>query len=296
MDAARMAGLSGWHWLAAMAVSVAVHGAVLVNVRPATTGVRSPPAGKPVSVAGTLAGVLGNASVAGEARDAAVKPADSSKPVPEPRPDTIRATPPAKVTEPKASAQTSAKSTPSSPAPPVVAPAAPTESTVASAAPMSPSDPPPKIQPTPQSKPPSKSTPKTQAKPIKRREKTRRSSARRSGGRVGTRRQGAGGRQHGGRGGVRTASAGAMSRYGMRVRARILANRQGGGGLRGRAVISFGVSSSGGLRYVTISRSSGNRSVDRAALQTVRRASPFPRPPQTATLTQLRFSIPFTFE
>ncbi|WP_323769516.1 TonB family protein [Antarctobacter sp.] len=51
---------------------------------------------------------------------------------------------------------------------------------------------------------------------------------------------------------------------------------------RGTAVVSFTVTSSGGLASVSLSRSSGSSTLDRAALQVVRNAAPFPPPPSGA--------------
>ena len=59
-------------------------------------------------------------------------------------------------------------------------------------------------------------------------------------------------------------------------------------GRRGTAVVAFSVSSSGGLAKISIARSSGLATLDRAALLVVRRAAPFPPPPQGA---QRSFSI-----
>ncbi|SFH43496.1 protein TonB [Palleronia marisminoris] len=56
----------------------------------------------------------------------------------------------------------------------------------------------------------------------------------------------------------------------------------------GSAVISFAVAGSGGLANVGIARSSGSAALDRAAVQLVRRAAPFPAPPPGA---QRSFSI-----
>lgn len=103
------------------------------------------------------------------------------------------------------------------------------------------------------------------------------------------------GRRSGGGSGSSRASRGAIQNYGARVRSRISANRPGSVG-RGRVRISFGISKSGRLRYARIVRSSGNAAVDRAALAAVRRSSPFPKPPAGASLRQLRFAIPFTFQ
>ena len=56
----------------------------------------------------------------------------------------------------------------------------------------------------------------------------------------------------------------------------------------GSAVVSFSVAGSGGLGSVGIARSSGSGALDRAAVQLVRRAAPFPAPPPGA---QRSFSI-----
>lgn len=110
----------------------------------------------------------------------------------------------------------------------------------------------------------------------------------------GNARKGAAGAKRGG-GGRSKANAGAVNRYASRVRARILSRRPSSGGRRGTTVIVFQVSTSGGLVWARISRSSGNGTLDRKALGSVRRSSPFPRPPAGSRSSQLRFSIPFRF-
>lgn len=96
-------------------------------------------------------------------------------------------------------------------------------------------------------------------------------------------------------GGQVSASRGAVRNYAARVRARVARNRPRSGSAHGTAVVSFGVSRSGSLRYAKLARSSGNRSLDSAALSAVRRASPFPAPPRGASLRDLSFRIPFRF-
>jgi len=86
-----------------------------------------------------------------------------------------------------------------------------------------------------------------------------------------------------------------VRRYAGIVRARIARNRPSGRGRRGTAVVRFAISRSGGLRYVRLSRSSGNGTLDRAAVSSVRRAAPFPRPPRGMSAGQRTFSIPFRF-
>ena len=110
----------------------------------------------------------------------------------------------------------------------------------------------------------------------------------------GNAKKGSAGAKRGG-GGRSKANAGAVNRYASRVRARILSRRPSSGGTRGTTVIVFQLSTSGGLRWARISRSSGNGALDRKALGSVRRSSPFPRPPAGSRSNQLRFSIPFRF-
>lgn len=97
-------------------------------------------------------------------------------------------------------------------------------------------------------------------------------------------------------GGQVSASRGAVNNYKARVRARIARNRPRGVRVRGTPVVSFGVSRSGSLRYVRLARSSGNRSLDSAAMSAIRRSSPFPTPPRGVSLRQLSFNIPFYFK
>lgn len=51
---------------------------------------------------------------------------------------------------------------------------------------------------------------------------------------------------------------------------------------RGAALVSFTISASGGVASATVARSSGSAALDRAAIQIVRNAAPFPRPPANA--------------
>jgi len=96
--------------------------------------------------------------------------------------------------------------------------------------------------------------------------------------------------------GAVSASRGAANNYAGLVRARLASRRPRNVRRRGTAVVRFGLSRSGGVRYVKLLRSSGDKSLDSAALAAVRRASPFPRPPAGMSLRQLSFSIPFYFK
>ncbi|MGR3513059.1 MAG: TonB family protein [Paracoccaceae bacterium] len=53
-------------------------------------------------------------------------------------------------------------------------------------------------------------------------------------------------------------------------------------GARGSALVRFSVGANGGLASVSIARSSGSPRLDRAALQVIRTAAPFPKPPPGA--------------
>ena len=78
-------------------------------------------------------------------------------------------------------------------------------------------------------------------------------------------------------------SAGAGS-YSSAVRSAIGRNKAATAG-RGSATVTFAIGPSGGLRGAKISKSSGNPTLDQAALASVRRAGPFPRPPAGAKST-----------
>jgi protein TonB len=149
-------------------------------------------------------------------------------------------------------------------------------------------------KPTPAERKPVSKPAATARKPDKKKAKPKRQRSdtgqgrRQSGARAASSRSGSGPQ--------RTApSPGHVRRYAGMVRARIARNRPSGRGRRGTAVVRFAVSRGGGLRYVRLIRSSGNGALDRAAVSSVRRAAPFPRPPRGMTAGQRTFSIPFRF-
>lgn len=90
------------------------------------------------------------------------------------------------------------------------------------------------------------------------------------------------------RGAATTQGNAAVSNYPGQVMRKISRTRRPRAGQRGSAVVAFNVSANGGLASVQIVRSSGNSQIDRAALQHIRRAAPFPPPPQGA---QRRFQV-----
>ncbi len=76
----------------------------------------------------------------------------------------------------------------------------------------------------------------------------------------------------------------AMSNYGGKVVARIQRRKVSARG-RGVARVSFSIGANGRLISASVSRSSGDPRLDKAALQSVQRASPFPKPPNGATFS-----------
>ena len=80
------------------------------------------------------------------------------------------------------------------------------------------------------------------------------------------------------------------ARYGAAVIQRIRKTPQKRGSGRGTARVGFEIGASGGLAAVRILRSSGSASLDAAALDHIRRAAPFPPPPEG----RATFSFDFT--
>lgn len=88
---------------------------------------------------------------------------------------------------------------------------------------------------------------------------------------------------------AREAGNAAASNYPGRVYAKIRRTRQRAAGGRGTVRVRFSIGGSGGLAGVSVAASSGSAAVDRAAVDHIRRAAPFPAPPPGA---QRRFVIP----
>jgi protein TonB len=100
------------------------------------------------------------------------------------------------------------------------------------------------------------------------------------------------------RGGSRNGEVGnaAVSNYPGKVRsklARVARSVRAKG--RGQVLVAFSVGSNGGVRSARVARSSGVDSVDQAALQAVRKASPFPPIPANAGRATWEFSVPLAF-
>jgi periplasmic protein TonB len=98
--------------------------------------------------------------------------------------------------------------------------------------------------------------------------------------------------------GARHASASrvALFAYRRRIRARVMQRLPQGQLGAGRVVIGLRVSRWGQLLGTYVARSSGSAILDQAALNCVRMAGPYPRPPSGATAAQLALSMDFRFE
>jgi protein TonB len=83
--------------------------------------------------------------------------------------------------------------------------------------------------------------------------------------------------------------------YRQSVRAYLAANKPSGGRGKGTVRVTFILSSTGRVVAARVTRSSGKRVLDQAALGAVYDASPFPHPPIGIRTSRLRFSIPFYF-
>jgi protein TonB len=92
-----------------------------------------------------------------------------------------------------------------------------------------------------------------------------------------------------------SASQGDVRTYAGILNSWIARNKPGSAGGRGTTVIILAMSPSGALISASISSSSGNPALDQLALATVRRSSPFPKPPAGLSANQLRFTFPCKF-
>ena len=100
------------------------------------------------------------------------------------------------------------------------------------------------------------------------------------------------------RGGSKNGQVGiaAVSNYPGKVRSKLArAARSVRARGRGEVVVAFAVGSNGSVRSARVTRSSGVASVDKAALQAIGKASPFPPIPANAGRSTWEFSIPLAF-
>lgn len=84
--------------------------------------------------------------------------------------------------------------------------------------------------------------------------------------------------------------AAASASYGRAVLTQISRTRKARAPSRGRTVVAFSISDAGSLASVQVLQSSGSPDLDRVALDHIRRAAPFPKPPSGA---QRQFSFEF---
>jgi len=306
------------HWIAAGALALLVHAALLVGLRAPSPGEPPGGTGPRVQVLGSAAQVFGTDERQPEDPSPALSaetpkeisaeppgaPATQAGPEREAEAETPRVAEPAD-TEPVAKAEPVAAKPVSRAAAvtPEAARAAPAQSAAKAVLPVTEeiaaepdgiAMPARRPTPTEAERKPVNRPKRTTRQPARERGKQRRRTSgtgrgqRRSGARAASQRRGSGQRRA-------AASPGQVQRYAGIVRARIARNRPSSRGRRGTAVVRFAISRGGGLRYARLARSSGDRALDRAALASVRRASPFPRPPRGMSAAQLTFSIPFRF-
>ena len=117
--------------------------------------------------------------------------------------------------------------------------------------------------------------------------------------RRGSRESGRAAQSGGGRSGVNASQA--RSNYSGQVLSRIRSAQRYPNAARrqraqGTATVSFMISARGGASSIRLVRSSGNPLIDRAAVDTVRRASPFPPIPREAGQRSMSFSVPIRFQ
>jgi protein TonB len=302
------AGFSLPAWCIAIALSIAVHAAMAIGIDPPQPGMAQPPAGPPISVAGSLSSVLGAAVSSDASSDQSLEPVkpERIKAIAAVSPSVRPQTPDRTITATHMASPTSSSqvATAQSVTPDPIALVSTTaavpvrqigitaaQSTTKTTPPVSPATSVKVVDPPRQNKQHANPAPKNN--PARTSTAQQQSSKTSSASRSGSSRSGSAGSSRGG-GGRSQASAGSVANYGAAVRARILSNRPASSGA-GRVVVSFGLSSAGGLRFAKVVNSSGNAGLDRAALSAVRRSAPFPRPPAGASSGQLSFSIPFSF-
>lgn len=267
-------------WMLVIGLSAFIHIAFAVGFKVDLLGETEKPAGPAVSVAGSLAGLMGQP---GAVDTPNVEEVETAEPVElQEFTEATEVVEPVEAPEPDVTEAIAAKTISDAPV---------IEEVAVDAKPI-------ETLKKPKSKPKvvkkktikKKVKKKKTVKKKKAKKKRKKSVAKRSG----NKKKGASGKSRGGKKGKKRASAGSVRSYGSRVRARILSRRPRNVG-KGRVTVSFGVTKSGGLRYARVSGGSASGATKRAALAAVRRSAPFPKPPAGASAGQLSFAISFTF-
>lgn len=94
-----------------------------------------------------------------------------------------------------------------------------------------------------------------------------------------------------------TAGDSAVSNYPGKVRNKINRAKKRMSGGKGRSVlVSFVISANGSASGVRVARSSGDPELDEAALESVQRAAPFAKIPESAGKSSWKFSVPVVFK
>lgn len=168
-----------------------------------------------------------------------------------------------------------------------------------SAPPPPPKKPPPKKAAAPKPKPKA-APPKPKPKP-KKDAKVAKKAQKASTGRAAQKAAGAGGGAvAGNKGKAKTVSAGKrkslIASWGARIRAQVeRRKRSPSGRAKGTVVLRLNVSRTGQLRAVSVRKSSGNATLDNAAVAAVKRAGKFPAAPKQLTDSSYSFSLPVRF-
>lgn len=92
-----------------------------------------------------------------------------------------------------------------------------------------------------------------------------------------------------------SASQGDTEDYGARVWAWIGRHPPDAATGQGRVMVSLTIGPDGGLLEAVVSQSSGDPTLDEAALSAIRRAAPYPSPPPGLAPERRRFVVPFAF-
>lgn len=92
------------------------------------------------------------------------------------------------------------------------------------------------------------------------------------------------------------AQAGAVRLFLAGVRSRLAKNRPRSLRRKGTVIINFAIQPSGELEYAQVETSSGIPSLDQAAIEAVRRSTPFQKPPEGMRPTELVFLVPYRFD